>query len=440
MTDEIEQANRALTYYYGGDPGGWDSSQLLRPVGSFHHKAQQPVIEIFRSVGERYPLSMFSIIPEPPDLVDTMDLKMAPFDMGSLSDRITPLYEHGPEHGDRSKGLMNLGFMLAEDGLSPDEALSVMHRADDTWGKFGGREDQMQRLREILTIAYSKYPKLVLDVIAEVDNIYPMSPFGKISLTIPDVEWVLEGLHVENSLMLLTGPPNVGKSLMALNMAIKAARGESWLNWKFNRPYRVGFFSFEMGQAQLAPALAKMLEGATDTEEVQERMMAFPLGYPIDLSATVDQVRFRNTIKKYNIECLIIDSLSTASAESLQDEQVKSIMGLFARLQDEFKLFTVMLHHDRKTAAGDKKKSGLDEVYGSTFIAANASTIASLLAKSMDVVELSFPKVRMAANPGSSLWKRDSNLWYRSMNTAAKITTKDPNLNLKPGSGTLDLS
>src|SRR5262249_46295895 len=49
---------------------------------------------------------------------------------------------------------------------------------------------------------------------------------------LPDPEWLVDGLVGQNALVVLFGPPGVGKSFLALDLALSIATGRPWLGRK----------------------------------------------------------------------------------------------------------------------------------------------------------------------------------------------------------------
>jgi hypothetical protein len=72
--------------------------------------------------------------------------------MGGLTFRI---FTVGPLDGsDRSSKLMQLCYLMCDDGFTPDEALALLSSADERWGKFAGRSDADVQLTKMIARAY----------------------------------------------------------------------------------------------------------------------------------------------------------------------------------------------------------------------------------------------------------------------------------------------
>jgi hypothetical protein len=69
-------------------------------------------------------------------------------------------------------------------------------------------------------------------------------------------ELILDPLFASDSIVLLYGPPGVGKSFVALGIAWAVASGGSFLGWRAPRPRRVLYVDGEMGSADMRERVA----------------------------------------------------------------------------------------------------------------------------------------------------------------------------------------
>lgn len=80
----------------------------------------------------------------------------------------------------------------------------------------------------------------------------PNLPIGFLNALDATVEesipWVIDKLLAEGEQMLIFGPPKVGKSQFALQLAVSAALGCPFLNWRIAKRKRVLYLNFEMGK------------------------------------------------------------------------------------------------------------------------------------------------------------------------------------------------
>jgi len=74
--------------------------------------------------------------------------------------------------------------------------------------------------------------------------------------TLPPRPFILEPLLAAGSAGLIYGPAGVGKSFLALGLALAAASGGSFLGWTATRPHKVLYLEGELGAVELQRRLA----------------------------------------------------------------------------------------------------------------------------------------------------------------------------------------
>jgi hypothetical protein len=72
----------------------------------------------------------------------------------------------------------------------------------------------------------------------------------------PPRPFILEPILAAGSAGLVYGPAGVGKSFLALGLAVAAASGKSFLGWTAGRPHKVLYLDGEMGALELQRRLA----------------------------------------------------------------------------------------------------------------------------------------------------------------------------------------
>lgn len=396
--DAIERANRGIAYSLGADTSAWDANQVLRPVSTYNHKRQKPVLTLSKS-DVQHSVDVFSKVPVPPTVVTDVD-------DGHLPDALNVVAKYRWEseafdffrkveipHGRRSHAMMRLAFYCAEMRMSDSEAYSILMNADDRWGKFKGRTDRKRRLLDIINKARLKYPLTV--ALAEDTPVYNFQDFLDVDI---QVEWVIPGLLQKAGYLLLSGPPGTGKTQLSLRFAINLALGRDFLGFSAGEPLRILFISMEMGHADLKYFVEQMAETLTAEERVtlKENLFLWPLGHGVMLGEKSGQQKVEALIEEYKPDGVFFDSLGMATTDELTEEGVvKQIMDWCARLRKDTGVFTWILHHNRKAQSTNKKPNKLADVYGSQYITSYATTVLGLWTAG-DKIELSALKVRLA--------------------------------------------
>lgn len=418
---DIESVNRALTYLFGADSSGWDACQILRPPHTFNHKRQRPVTLLDVKEGIELDPGLFAGLPQPPPPVEAPipekipDIQEVIFKY-QFSTPVANLFRHGVPEGQRSSGLMSLGYYLAELNMTVEEMLSVLMNADERWGKFKGRNDRLVRLMEIITIARAKYPPRT-----EGDPGTPkLQPLGFRTLlaTKVELEWVWDGLLQKAGYMLLTGPSGIGKTQFSLGAAHSLALGKKFLERDVGGPKRIGFFSLEMGLIDLKYFLMQMGEGYTEVEKdiLEENMHFFPLGEPLYMTKPEVRTEIEELVGDLKLDGIMVDSLGSATDEEVSDEKFKKFFHWNDQLRMRTGAFTWYIHHHRKASGDNKKPNKLSDVYGSQYITSYATSVLCLWEGSIaNTTQLIPLKVRLAPKPPQFNMHKDGNLQFTKL-------------------------
>lgn len=398
--DAIERANRGLTYQLGGDTSAWDANQVLRPVSTYNHKRQKPVLTLAKN-DSRVGAAFFSTIPVPPVLVSDIDTERVP---DALS--VIATYKWDKEAfdffrkteipvGSRSGAMMRLGYYCAEMRMTDEEAFSLLFNADERWGKFKGRSDRKRRLLDIINKARLKFPLTPTSV----EPRFPVFAYKDFLAADIQVEWLIPDLLQRGGFLILVGPPGTGKTQLSLQWAIHIALGREFLGYHANcGAAKVMFFSMEMGHADLKYFVEQMDLGLTDEEKdiLQENLIFVPTGHGISLDDSDQQREVADLIESHKPIGCFFDSLGLSTTDDLSNESaVKTIMDWNARTRAEHGVFTWFVHHNRKAQITNKKPNKLEDVYGSQYIVSNATTVVGLWPRA-DCIEVNALKVRLA--------------------------------------------
>lgn len=439
-SDQLDIVNRALAYHLDADPSGWDSTQVLRPPGTFNHKRKRETTLIQNS---RVVLSvaLFGNIPEPPLKQDIEEPQYIPpveevvmkYPMPKV---VRDLFSsHDPS--DRSDALMSLGYHCAELGMAKFEILSMIINADERWGKFKGRDDRMRRLLEIVSIALTKYPTAKPSNL-ETINLKPMG-FKTLLNTEVKLEWQWDGFLQRGGYFLLTGPTQVGKTQFSLDAAGHMALGKSFLNREM-KPAKIGFFSLEMGLIDLKYFLSQMQYSFSLEEQdiLEKNLQLFPLGEPMYMTDERTRDELEQIVGDLKLDGIIVDSLGSATDDSVSDEKIKKFFHWNDRFRQKLGIFTWYIHHHRKASGDNRKPNKIADVYGSQYITSYATSVVCLWETGIpNHISFITLKKRLAPRDPTFVISRDERLHFVRVGVSENQVSNPtiaPGLLLGPGS------
>lgn len=374
-----------LTQALGGDKSGVDIGQLLRVPGTMHHKATPYAGRVLRSAGTVYTRGQL--------------LTSVARGLGFSRALASELGADDP-YGDRSKVLWRFARNAAELGIAQDLTFKLVKATK--WNKWG---DDPDRLKEDIARAYSRQPvnQSATTQIEDKEDIESIEAwelatvdvFGPISRT--PVSWVLTNVIPEAGCGLLVSAPKVGKTRIAIEIALGLASGLEPMGIKAKVPLAVAFFSLEDGEYLFAKRLADGMNLDNDRYEYHwdghlkisdkglqwhppKPLQLFTTFSPIDLSEDNDKQRLLETINKYGLKLVIIDTLSMCIGKSdvSNSKDMYHILKDIKRIAQSTKCAILFIHHTRKRVF-EKGETIQEMILGSTALHAWSDFIMTLI-------------------------------------------------------------
>lgn len=385
-----------LTHALGGDKSGVDIGQLLRVPGTWHHKRQPFKGKILSQSGTIYTRGQLL----------TRVAKGLGFAPGLASE----LGADDP-YGDRSKVLWRFSRNAAELGLAQDLTFKLIKATK--WNKW---KDEPERLKEDIAKAYDAQPaestkdperEQAIEKYEEHDedaaNPWGMATVDEFGTVLrKPLAWVLPGIIPEAGCGLLVAAPKVGKTRIAIEIALGLATGRKPLGITMKKPLPVGFFSLEDGEYLFSSRLDSGInvsqgrqkyhweghikqDGKALLWEPPAPMSLFTNFAQIDLSDDVDKQRLYETILKYELKLVVIDTLSMAIGKS-DVSNSKDMYGILSDIKTIAKATgcaIMFIHHTRKRVF-EKGETIQEMVLGSTGLHAWCDFIMNLVAPTED--------------------------------------------------------
>lgn len=223
--DMNESINRRLSYAIGGDPGGWDLTQVLRIPGTTNYKYQtMPRVRILWSDGPTWSDIDKHLPEEVVEETETTDAseafkrwrkKMPHWLARELSTRRTP------PAGKRSEMLFKLANTLFEMGVPEEDGIAMIRAS--VWNKFSGRRNELTQLRREWDKATNKHFQASKPVAGEDDHggegDYVYLAHSVADVEERDLDWVWYPYLARGEVTILQGDPEAGKSFISQNVS-----------------------------------------------------------------------------------------------------------------------------------------------------------------------------------------------------------------------------
>lgn len=378
-----------LTQALGGDKSGVDIGQLLRVPGTWHHKRDPYQGRLLRTTGTVYTRGQ----------VLSRVAKGLGFPAGVAS-------EIGADdpYGDRSKLLWKFERIAAEIGLPQDLTFKLLNQVG--WNKW---KDEPEKLREDIAKAYAlqseKAPEKEQtssgddtdasdeDVVSPWD-LSSADSFGEV-LRKPRA-WILPGVIPEAACGILVAAPKVGKTRVAIEMALGLASGTHPLGINSRKPRNVAFFSLEDGEYLFAERLSESLNrdkgryqfhwdghisrGKDGYTWHPSRKMSFLTRFDAtDFRDPENQQRLYETVLRYDLDLVIIDTLSMAigNANVSDTKEMYEVLKPLKEISKATGCAVMFIHHTRKRVF-EKGESLQERILGSTALHGWSDFILSL--------------------------------------------------------------
>lgn len=382
-----------LTQALGADKSGVDIGQLLRVPGSVHHK-REPFKGVVLAAGGRV-------------WTRGQLLSRVARGLGFSAGLASELGAEDP-YGDRSKLLWKFSRNAAELGLAQDLTFKLIKAT--AWNKWA---DEPDRLKEDIANAYSQQPTKPdpeqqqsaesldndeHDEVVEAWSMATVEEFGPIIRK--PIKWVVPGIIPEGGCGLIVSAPKVGKTRVAIEMALGLASGSKPLGLSVRRPIAVGFFSLEDGEHLFGTRLDDGLRGVRAkyhwdghikrvdgrfTWEPAVPMKLMTVFSGIDLSEADDKKRLHLTIDRYGLKLVIIDTLSMAIGRSnvSDSKEMNAILKDLRKIARATGCAIMFIHHTRKRVF-EKGETIQESILGSTALHAWCDFIMNLVPPSED--------------------------------------------------------
>lgn len=253
-TPRVENLLKRLASYFHGDMAATDASRILRIPGSLNHKYQHtPQVKIIESYPERqYSLDDFEILPQ---LEGAINGGEKPPKLEGWRGEIL----EGVPEGQRNNSLAQLAGSYVAKRLSRNEILAILEKANSQFKPPLPTREVEACLDSILKTHQKNYPEPSLN---SGGHHFSLIRAGEIvNTSAPQTEWIWEDILPSGGSSLVIAKPKVGKTTLALQLAVAISRGDIFLGKK-TRQAKVVYLALEEHRDEVQKKLCKL--GVTD--------------------------------------------------------------------------------------------------------------------------------------------------------------------------------
>jgi len=181
---------------------------------------------------------------------------------------------------------------------------------------------------------------------------------------------VEEGLLPVQSRMIIGGEENVGKTILATQLALDIASGSSFLRlFDISKPRRVLVIQAEVAEALYQRRLAKSVK--IYSRKIRSGYLHFA-GPGIELDTKTGSDLFMTMVSETKADVVIIDPMyKFCSGDENSAGEVKRFLHVLDSALSEYGISVIMTHHKRKpyvTSSGKVVRVGLADFRGSSVL------------------------------------------------------------------------
>lgn len=202
--------------------------------------------------------------------------------------------------------------------------------------------------------------------------------------------WLVSGLFPLGQMILLAAQAKTFKSMLAYELSVSVLLGREFFGKKVNKgnilyiqneedPYQIGKRVWGNGLQNLELQNPELYKELIESHQLTV-VKGLDIGKDIDLIFEI--------IEKYNVNLLVIDTLSSSIMKSglseMVQQDIQPVLQDLQRRSQEQNIFTLVLHHSNKGDSNKNKQEAFDKVSGSSSIVRVNDGVLKLLLKTTE--------------------------------------------------------
>lgn len=194
-------------------------------------------------------------------------------------------------------------------------------------------------------------------------------------------QWIIKDLILAGDQIMIAAAPKAGKTLLASQLALAAASGESFLGWEPLRPVRVLYFNLEVNESMFADRVSKQIAGLT-VMPADDFLMVESDIRSINILDPKDQAMIAKAIRDAKAELVVFDVLARCHcASENSNSEMKEVLKLLRMVCG--RAASVVIHHSRKPPQGQEEANlGAYSLRGASAVHGEVDMVISLAKRS----------------------------------------------------------
>jgi len=350
LVDKIvsESINRRLTYQVGGDPGGWDVTQVLRvPFTSNYKYESTPRVKILWQDGPEYQLEEIErILPPEDDEEPNMGRAIAIYKR--YEKHLSPfvrreILKGKPKKGKRSEVLWRLNKEMLEAGMTTDEIFEIL--VVSPWNKFRNRRNGNKQLRkELEKSVQEKFDAAPIEAHEEYEDKFLVTSLADVEEEVLD--WIWYPYLARRELTILEGDPGLGKSYVAQMIGLHLVDGKRLPTVKAHKAVQGKVVYFDLENSAGTVTKARLIDnGCQNMQDYYQEEQVFM----IDDEDAMDMVY--EALERVRPVLVVFDTLNTyiGKADVHKASETQQAMKHFVEIARRFNCATMVLRHLTKS-------------------------------------------------------------------------------------------
>ena len=236
---------------------------------------------------------------------------------------------------------------------------------------------------------------------------------------------IKDGILLEETMLVIVGPPKSKKTFLAQNLALAIASGKSFANFEITKPKKVLYFLAEGGYYPNRDRLQKM--GADFSEKYMENFELSLLSY-LPINQNDSYKKMYNIIKNSGAEVVVIDPLiKFHDVDENSASQISDVFGRIRELIQELEISVKLVHHTGKVVSkGGRGSSALVGEYDSCITIKINKDLPNSINLSYDTRHTESPlSNQIHFNPDTFWFESDQGLLKLLMENGGSMLKKD---------------